>query len=496
MQSLCCASTHRASVRLTPLAGRTTILLTRTLSATPVLREPNSGKINGHVPSDIGALKASLHVASTAYTATAAAATARPDDAEDTKPAATSGDELPPFAQRHIGPRSIDIQDMLQSLGLVSLEDLVERALPASIRARFATANTVPLSAPAVDEGSMTPTEASVLQRLRAIASENVVKRSFIGMGYANTHVPAVIQRNILENPGWVTPYTPYQAELSQGRLESLLNFQTVVTELTGLPIANASMLDEGTAAAEAMMLCYSATRRSRKRFFIDQAVHPQTLACVATRAEGVGIEVVVGDVSSADLSEIGGSLCGVLVQVRSILLFVCWQRSSLAFLHSIQTPTAECSTTSASQPMSTNWVPSLSVPRICSLSLSCSRQASLVPTLPLATPSGSASRSDLVVHMPRSSPVQKPTNVAFRAAWSVCHATRWATGRIDWRCRRASNTSDERRPPATSALLRHCWPTWLPCMLSTMARRYRRPFVPWRQSGLVGALMSQLLCV
>lgn len=142
------------------------------------------------------------------------------------------------FVNRHIGPRDADIREMLETVGCRSLDDLVDQTVPASIRLR------TPLSLPAAR------TEHALLAELRGIASENRVLRSLIGMGYYGTITPGVIQRNILENPGWYTQYTPYQAEISQGRLEALLNFQTMVADLTGLPLANASLLDEATAAA------------------------------------------------------------------------------------------------------------------------------------------------------------------------------------------------------------------------------------------------------
>jgi glycine dehydrogenase len=157
--------------------------------------------------------------------------------------------------------------------------------------------------------------ESAALTELRGIAAQNQVYRSFIGMGYYDTAVPGVIQRNILENPGWYTAYTPYQSEISQGRLEALLNFQTVVTELTGLEIANASMLDEGTAAAEAMMMCHRIKLGGRpdpSMFFVSEKCHPQTIDIVKTRAQPLGVEVVVGDPATY---EFAGKVFGVLVQ-------------------------------------------------------------------------------------------------------------------------------------------------------------------------------------
>jgi len=188
------------------------------------------------------------------------------------------------FPSRHVGPGPADQQAMLEVLGLASLEELVERVVPRDIRVKG------PLNVPRARS------EAGVLEMLRAIAADNQVLKSFLGMGYHDTHTPAVIQRNILENPAWYTAYTPYQSEISQGRLEALLNFQTMVVDLTGLEIANASMLDEGTSAAEAMTLSKRVSRNPGQTYFVASDCHPQTIDVVRTRAGPLGIEVVVGD--------------------------------------------------------------------------------------------------------------------------------------------------------------------------------------------------------
>jgi glycine dehydrogenase len=188
------------------------------------------------------------------------------------------------FVNRHIGPDDSSLAEMLKVLGLNSLEALVEKTVPEQIRTKR------PLNLPAARG------EYQLLSELRQIASRNQVARSFIGMGYYDCITPPVIQRNVLENPGWYTQYTPYQAEISQGRLESLLNFQTMVADLTGLPIANASLLDEATAAAEAMHLCYGVKGADdRNAFFVSELCHPQTIAVVQTRAKPLGIEIVIG---------------------------------------------------------------------------------------------------------------------------------------------------------------------------------------------------------
>ena len=204
------------------------------------------------------------------------------------------------FVDRHIGPRDADVAAMLETVGHESLEALAAAAVPASIRA------VLPESFPE------SRTEEDVLAALAALAARNRVARSLIGLGYHDTHTPPVIQRNILENPGWYTAYTPYQPEISQGRLEALLNFQTMVMDLTGFSCANASLLDEGTAAAEAMQMSHGIARNGSDRFFVSESCLPQTIAVVRTRAEAVGISVEVGD-HRAGLPE--GRFFGMLLQ-------------------------------------------------------------------------------------------------------------------------------------------------------------------------------------
>ena len=187
------------------------------------------------------------------------------------------------FTSRHIGPSDADVQAMLGALGYRSLDAFIDDTIPETIRLRR------PLALPSARS------EQDALAAFRVEMSANVVRRSFIGMGYYDTHTPAVIQRNILENPGWYTAYTPYQAEIAQGRLEALLNFQTVVSDLTGLPVANASLLDEGTAAAEAMHMVHGTVGRDgRDVFLIANDCHPQTIEVVTARAEARGVQVKV----------------------------------------------------------------------------------------------------------------------------------------------------------------------------------------------------------
>src|SRR6266540_2849515 len=205
------------------------------------------------------------------------------------------------FPSRHIGPDAEDIAAMLKTCGFPSLDAMIDAAVPKNIRLAQ------PLNLPAARS------EYGALAELRAIAAQNKVFRSFIGMGYHDCVTPGVIQRNILENPGWYTQYTPYQAEISQGRLEMLLNFQTMVCDLTGLEVANASLLDEATAAAEAMMMCHRLRHDERRHvFFVSQTCHPQNVEVVQTRARALGIEIVVGDQESVAFNE---KFFGALVQ-------------------------------------------------------------------------------------------------------------------------------------------------------------------------------------
>jgi glycine dehydrogenase len=206
------------------------------------------------------------------------------------------------FIHRHLGPSPDEIAEMAKLCGYDSLKAMTDAVVPRDIRLQQ------PLNLPA----AMTETEA--LAALRQIASRNQVRRSLIGMGYHDCLVPPVIQRNVLENPGWYTQYTPYQAEISQGRLESLLNFQTLVADLTGLPVANASLLDEATACAEAMTLCHAANKQAEgKGFFVAATCHPQNIELLQTRARPLKIEIIVGDPAKFDFA--AQPVFGALVQ-------------------------------------------------------------------------------------------------------------------------------------------------------------------------------------
>ena len=209
------------------------------------------------------------------------------------------------FSQRHLGPKPSEVDSMLETIGISSLDELVKKTIPSPIF------NNQPLDLP---EGIG---EHDFLEQMREIASKNKLFKSYIGLGYYNTLLPTVIQRNILENPNWYTSYTPYQAEISQGRLEALLNFQTMVMDLTGMEIANASLLDEATAAAEAMIMFYNARPRAAVKagynlFFVDENIFPQTRDVLVTRADSLGIELKFGAYDTVQLEE---SMFGCIIQ-------------------------------------------------------------------------------------------------------------------------------------------------------------------------------------
>src|SRR6476646_6650098 len=198
------------------------------------------------------------------------------------------------FVPRHIGTIGQE-SEMLKTIGIGSLEELIDKTIPSSIRTRSR------LNLPEA------VSEAELLSELKNISLHNKTFRTYIGQGYYDTIVPSVILRNVFENPGWYTQYTPYQAEISQGRLESLLNFQTMVSDLTGLPIANASLLDEATAAAEAMNMFFNMLNKdhdhiSRPKFFVDKEIFPQTIDVIITRANPIDVEIILGDYKSVQI--------------------------------------------------------------------------------------------------------------------------------------------------------------------------------------------------
>jgi glycine dehydrogenase len=204
------------------------------------------------------------------------------------------------FIRRHIGPSEEDETAMLAELGMKNLDELLDKVVPESIRRRKEL------------EVKASISERQVLNRMYQISTRNLLFKSFIGMGYHNTHTPTVIERNLLRNPAWYTAYTPYQAEISQGRLEALLNFQTMISDLTGMELANASVLDEATAAAEAMAMCHRLAKSKSDVFYIADSCHPQTIEVVTNRARHLGIECIVGDPFDAPGNP---ALCGLLLQ-------------------------------------------------------------------------------------------------------------------------------------------------------------------------------------
>src|SRR6202023_913670 len=207
--------------------------------------------------------------------------------------------DITDFSRRHIGPNQSETAEMLHAVGFENLDALINATIPKNIRL------TRELNLPGAKS------EADALAELRAISRKNKVAKPFIGAGYSDCITPPVIQRNILENPGWYTAYTPYQAEIAQGRLEALLNFQTMITDLTALDIANASLLDEATAAAEAMALCHAAVP-GRKTFFVADNCHPQTIEVVRTRAKPLGVEIKIDNYTRVRFDD---SVFGALVQ-------------------------------------------------------------------------------------------------------------------------------------------------------------------------------------
>src|SRR5450755_2535341 len=293
------------------------------------------------------------------------------------------------FVDRHIGPDAAERGAMLQALGLGSMEALVEATVPASIRLRRALDLPAPLG------------EAALLEELGQLASRNQVFKSFIGMGYSGCITPAVVLRNVLENPGWYTAYTPYQAEIAQGRLEALLNFQQMVVDLTGLEVANASLLDEATAAAEAMTMLHASRKEGHDAFFVSDGVFPQTLDVLRTRAAPLGMEVLVGDARKFDFLK---KVFGVLVQV----------------------PATDGSVE--------DW--SSFFDRVHAEGAHAVVAADIL----------SLARTPRTLRRAANSPVTCPD------ASSASLKTRPAVPLCAWRFKRASSTSDGRRPPATSA--------------------------------------------
>ena len=340
--------------------------------------------------------------------------------------AAETVSSLSPFVQRHVGPSEADQQTMLESLGFADLDAFVSAVVPGAILD----------AAPPVESMPLGCGEAEALAELRVIGSRNRVRRSLIGLGYHDTATPALIKRHVLENPAWYTAYTPYQAEIAQGRLEALLNFQTLISELTGLPIANASLLDEATACAEAMGLSLAVcTRPEAKRFLVDAAVLPQTVAVLQTRAEPLGVVI---DVAEPEAFRWDQDVFGMLLQLPGR----CGR---------LWDPTAVIAQAHAHQALAT-----VAVDPFAQVLLA--RWVSWGPTSPWAVPSVSVFPWGAVVPMLLFSQPVKPSSVRCRDGSSVSPAMRKGGQRCGSPFRPVSSTSDGTRPRATFAPPRCCW--------------------------------------
>ena len=339
------------------------------------------------------------------------------------------------FVRRHIGPRPEDAGEMLKELNLAGMDELIEKTVPASIRLQR------PLAA------GEAHSEYSVLNQLRELASKNKILRSFIGMGYHDCITPPVIQRNVLENPGWYTHYTPYQAEISQGRLEALLNFQTLIADLTALEIANSSLLDEGTAAAEAMSMSHGLCRNGA--FFVSESCHPQTIEVVRTRASARGIELLVGNHESFDFSQ---PVFGALLQYPASEGAVCDYSEFVKRAHesgALVTVAAD----------------------LLSLALLRPPESS-ARTSRWEIRSGWVCRWDTADPRRLFLPRARFTKDRCRGALSAFPKISVESRRSAWRSKQGSNTSVATRPPATSAPLKCCSGLWQACMPCIMGRK------------------------
>jgi glycine dehydrogenase len=344
------------------------------------------------------------------------------------------------FSARHIGPQADDREKMLAALGLSSLEELVDQSLPQSIR------SSKPLDLPPA------LSESETLAELRELANRNRALTSMIGLGYHGTITPSVIRRNVLESPAWYTAYTPYQPEISQGRLEALLNFQTVISDLTALPTAGASLLDEATAAAEAMSLARRSTKVG-EAILLDGDTLPQTIGVIATRAAGLGIPVVVADKPLADaVSEV--DVFAVLVQTPGA-------SGRLASTEELQT------------------IADRAHDRGAMVIAACDLMALTLTTPPgewgadvaVGPASGSAFRCSMADHTQLSSRSAQAWNVPCLAGSSGSPKIVTALQASVWRCRLESSTSAARRRPRTFAPRRSYSQSPPVCMPSTTGR-------------------------
>ncbi len=350
-----------------------------------------------------------------------------------------------PFEQRHIGPDHEARAKMLAQVGYGSLDELTAAAVPDVIK------NADALDLPGAR------TEAEVLAELRSLADRNQVLGSMIGLGYYGTFTPPVILRNVMENPAWYTAYTPYQPEISQGRLEALLNFQTVVADLTGLPTSGASLLDEGTAAAEAMALSRRMGKNKKGLFLVDADAMPQTIAVIETRAEPSGVEVVVADLSEGIPAQIAErEINGVLLQYPGASGAVRDLKPVIEQAHELG-----ALVTVAADLLALTLLKSPG---------ELGADIAVGTTQRFGVPMGFGGPHAATWRCTRSSPAACP------AGSSASPSTRTATRPTGSPCRPASSTSAARRPPATSAPHRCCWPSWPACTPSTTAPRASRP--------------------
>ena len=347
-----------------------------------------------------------------------------------------------PFERRHIGPGAQEQQDMLKAVGVDNISTLIDRTIPAQIRL-----NRELNIAPALSEQEY-------LNHINELGAKNQVFKSFIGLGYHETIVPSPILRNVLENPGWYTAYTPYQAEIAQGRLEALLNFQTMVIELTGMDIANASLLDEATAAAEAMIMFYNSRSRAdiqagRNKFFIDAAALPQSIDVMTGRALNLGIELVYGDASTF---EPDAAFFGVFVQY----------------------PNAK----GAIQ----DWSSAIAAWKAAGIQVAVG--ADIMSLVLLKSPGsmgadvvlGCAQRALVcqwatVARMPHSLPPKKTTNATCQGASSGFLKTPTTTKLCAWHSKPANNTSSAIKPLQIFVQPKLYLLLWLLCMLFIMAQ-------------------------
>jgi glycine dehydrogenase len=305
--------------------------------------------------------------------------------------------------RRHIGPSPAEMDEMLKAVGAASLEALIDETVPPAIRQEK------PLDWAPLSEGAL-------LEKMRQVGAKNVVMTSLIGQGYYGTITPPAIQRNILENPAWYTAYTPYQPEIAQGRLEALLNYQTMVADLTGLPIANASLLDESTACAEAMVMAQRVAKSKARGFFVDENCHPQNIEVMKTRAAPLGIEVIVGAPDALEPEVVFGAIFqypGTYGDVRDFT-----------------TRSRRCTSPDRSR----SWRPTF-------WRSACSRsRARWAPTSPWARRSASACRWAMAARTRPSCPAGTSTSARCPAGSSASRSIRAATRPTGWPCRRASS--------------------------------------------------------